>query len=995
MPPDGAPKLFTIPSGFAFVDALAAGLWADAGHDPLALSRATVLLPTRRAGRALREAFLRLGDGMAMVLPTIRALGDSDEDDVSLTSLAVGAELPPPIGPLQRQFRLAQLIVKMGRPGHQQADGPMGFDQALRLAEALADLLDQIHTEGLGFGNFNGLVPDDLADHWQITLQFLQIVTHYWPDILAETGTVDAAAWRNAMMARQADAWLQTPPRDPVIIAGSTGSVPATVRLMAAALSLPAGRVVLPGLDVDMDDHVWSAIAADPSHPFHGMARLLDQLSLDRAAVRMWPHLGLVPTPSAERLARIDLLTEALRPAAVTEGWRRLAENKPHINDRVMDHLRRVDCPDERNEALVVAMHLREALETPHRRAALITADRKLARRVKAELQRWNIDIDDSAGEPLSASRPGSFLRLVAEMVASDLAPVDLLAALKHPLAAGGYPPARFRQHVRQMERQILRGPRPAGGVEGLLAGAGDDGAIDPGAIDPVLAVLAAPLGAFQAVLADPSAHMRAAVNAHVALAEALAASDDQTGAERLWRGDAGEASAHLVAELLDLSASLDGLPAAQYVDIFSQLMASRAVRPGFDRHPRLAILGPLEARLQTYDVVIIGGLNEGSMPPDIGGDPWMSRPMRRAFGLPPPERRIGLSAHDFLNAAAASEVILTRATRVDGAPCEPSRWLLRLDAVVTALQLPSPKQASDIWISWAQGLDRPDTEVRLPPPAPKPPLEARPRRYSVTEIETLIRDPYAIYARRILNLRRLEPLDADPGAADRGNIIHDVLDQFVHKHPIEMPDDGYQQLIELGQSAFQALPNSEGIWAFWWPRFTRIANWFIVTETVRRRSLQQIWSEISGSMHIDTATRRIELRTKIDRIERRLDGGLAIIDYKTGGVPSSADVTRGWSPQLPLEAVILAAGGLADVPPEEVEELAYWRLSGLTPAGDIRPLNDVADLIANAATGLRALLTTFEDPEVPFLSQPNPAAEPRFSDYRHLARVKEWGRER
>ncbi|MDA8575339.1 PD-(D/E)XK nuclease family protein, partial [Alphaproteobacteria bacterium] len=410
---------------------------------------------------------------------------------------------------------------------------------------------------------------------------------------------------------------------------------------------------------------------------------------------------------------------------------------------------------------------------------------------------------------------------------------------------------------------------------------------------------------------------------------------------------------------------------------------------------PRLAILGPLEARLQSYDLMVIGGLNEGSMPPDIGGDPWMSRPMRRAFGLPPPERRIGLSAHDFINAAAAPEVVLTRAQRVEGGPSEPSRWLLRLDAVITALQLPSPQQASAVWIAWAQGLDHPQTEQRVAPPAPTPPLAARPSRYSVTEIETLLRDPYAIYARRILNLKRLEPLDADPGAADRGTIIHHVLDQFVSKYPHEIPLDGYQQLLEMGRLAFANLPDNPGVWAFWWPRFMRIAAWFIGVEKNRRQALERIWSEVGGSMHIETGGRRIELRTKIDRIERRLDGGLAIIDYKTGHVPSSADVARGWSPQLPLEALILMAGGVAEVPADEIVGLEYWRLSGLSPAGEVRPLKDVTALIFDATEGLQALLTTFEQPETPFMALPNPAAEPRFGDYRHLARVKEWGSER
>ena len=987
--------IFTIPAGHGFVDALAAGLWRQAGHDPLRLSRATVLLPTRRSVRALREAFLRLGDGRPMLLPAMRALGDEDDGEVALNAGLTDDDVTAPIGVLQRQFLLARLIVEMGRPGP--AAAPMAFDQALRLAQALADLIDQIHTEGLDFAGFETLVPDELADHWQVTLRFLEILTAHWPAILAATGSVDPAVWRNRVLARQAEAWRRQPPADPVIIAGSTGSIPATVGLMAAVLTLPAGAVVLPGLPADVDEATWTAIKADPAHPHHGMAQLLDHLGVTPAAVRPWSVDGSVdgalddpggaPTPA--RRARIRLLHEALRPAAVTERWRRLAADAPEIGAAALDGLTRIDCPDARGEALVIALCLREALETPGKRAAVITADRGLARRIKSELRRWDIEIDDSAGEPLARGESGSFLRLVADMVQADLAPVALLAALKHPLAAGGQAPARFKQLVRQVERSVLRGPRPAAGLAGLRALAAAEG--EDGPVRALLAALAAPVAEFSAALAAPDTALRQVIEAHVTLAEVLAASDEESGADRLWRGDGGEAAAVFIAELLDIADDLTPSPAA-YVAMFTTLLAQRVVRPRHDRHPRLALLGPLEARLQSYDLVIVGGLNEGSMPPDIGGDPWMSRPMRRAFGLPALERRIGLSAHDFLSAAAAPEVILTRAQRVDGSPTEPSRWLLRLDAVIQALRLPPLDRDAWLWTAWAAALDQPGDSQRIAPPAPCPPQAARPRRYSVTEIETLQRDPYAIYARRVLRLAPLDPLDADPGAADRGVIIHAILERFCRAYPDRLPDDALARLLALGAEAFAELPDRPGIWAFWWPRFERVAAWFVEVEEARRADIAQVWSEVSGALTLDIAGRDFTLTTKIDRIERDRDGRFRIIDYKTGAVPTAAMVGRGLAPQLPLEALILAAGGLVDVPAGRVAELGYWRLSGLQPAGEMRDLEAPDRLIAEAEAGVRALLTTFDDPATPFLSLPNPAVAPRFGDYWHLARVKEWG---
>jgi ATP-dependent helicase/nuclease subunit B len=418
-------------------------------------------------------------------------------------------------------------------------------------------------------------------------------------------------------------------------------------------------------------------------------------------------------------------------------------------------------------------------------------------------------------------------------------------------------------------------------------------------------------------------------------------------------------------------------------------------VRPRFGHHPRLAIWGLLEARLQHADLVILGGLNEGVWPPQTESDPWLSRPMRRDFGLPPPERRIGVAAHDFAQALGAKEVVLTRAMRVEGAPTVPSRWLLRLDTVLRAAGLEGRLGVAVEPLGWQARLDEAAEHIAVAPPEPRPPVAARPRKLSVTQVESWMRDPYAIYAGKILRLDALEPIDADPGAAERGNFIHAALDAFVRAFPDALPEDAERQLLTLGAEAFGAALDRPGVRAFWWPRFERIARWFLALERERRPSLGEIRSEIKGRLVLDGPAGPFELTAKADRLDRRRDGRLVLIDYKTGLVPSAKDVELGFSPQLSLEAAIAAGGGFAGVAAAPVAALEYWRLSGGEPAGEIvAPAKDEASLralIAEAWQGLADLVASFDDAATPYRAVPRPEKAPRYSDYAHLARVKEW----
>ena len=973
-------RILTIAPGRPFLDTLAAGLLAEADGEPQRLADYLILLPTRRACRALGEAFLRVGGGRPLILPAIRPLGDVDEEALAFHLPAGDAALtlPPAIPEMRRALLLTRMILGW------KADTDISPDQAVRLAGELARLLDQVQTERLDFTNLRGLAPAEYADHWQDVLKFLEIVTHHWPAILADQDCIDPADRRNRLLETQAKLWRDAPPGTPVIAAGSTGSIPATADLLEVVMGLPMGRIVLPGLDSGMDEATQRAVRDEPTHPQFGMLRLLQRLEVAAEAVPEWEAGAELSSPPE----RAVLAGEALRPAETTDAWRALGP----IPGTALDGVQRVDCANEAEEAGVIALMLRHALEEDGKTAALVTPDRQLARRVTAELRRWGIAIDDSAGRPLADTPPAVFLRLVARAAGDGLAPVVLLSALKHPIAAGGMERGRFVGLVRDFEKEILRGPRPAPGIAGLreLLAANPKKATP---FEPLLDVVEHCLGPLAARLEGGAHDFTALIDAHMAAAEALAGALGEEGPARLWAREDGEALANAISELRQAAPEMREVEGIDYPALFETLMSGATLRPRYGLHPRLHIWGPLEARLLHADLTILGGLNEGGWPPDPGNDPWMSRPMRAQFGLPSPERRIGLAAHDFAQAFAAPRVALTRAAKSEGAPTVPSRWLTRLDTVLEGAGAGGALEPEKDWRALYQALSRPVEPDLIGPPEPRPPLKARPRELSVTRIELWMREPYAIYASKILDLRPLDALEADPGAADRGSFIHDALDKFVRDHPGPLPADAMDRLLYCGRKAFGEALGRPAVMAFWWPRFRRVAEWFLERERERRAGvIDGSSTEVQGSVTLEGKRGDFVLTAKADRIDRLKGGGYAIIDYKTGLPPSPDEVAFGYAPQLPLEAAILAAGGFEGVGKGDTSELAYWRLSGGEPPGEIRIVDgDPGELAEAARNGLLRLIDAFDDPDTPYMATPRPEWATAWNDYLHLARNAEW----
>ncbi|MCC6920285.1 MAG: double-strand break repair protein AddB [Alphaproteobacteria bacterium] len=971
------PGLYTIPPGRPFLRDLAEGV-VERFHvagDPLSLAAVTIFLPTRRAERTLREEIVRAAGVDALVMPSIRVLGDVDED----AALFVEAEeeaLLPEIPRLERDLVLARMV----HAYRLRTEGSGGFAVSLALAQSLARLIDEAANEDANLSGIATVAHPDMAEHWAKSVAFLDIAVQAWPAYLAEKARLDPAARRALAIRSYARSLAEARPAAPFIAAGSSGSIRATADLLKVIAGLPNGAVVLDGLDTGLDHDTWEAVATAPSHPQFALRELLIHLAADRLAVGRW--IGSPDTAAARR----RFLSEAMRPPEAPPA---ASLGRAEIQAG-LDGVALIEAANEREEALAIALAIRETLEKPEATVALVTPDRMLARRVSAELRRWDIAADDSAGLPLAKTEAGALLTMVLEAALGGGTPVALLSVLKHPCVALGGDRYDLLSMVRRFERRVLRGGRITGGFDDIrramaardakgeseLGMTPEDAAELPLLVDRIAAALA-PLTALG------GAHdMAELVAAHAAALENLSA--DAKGRARVWQGDDGAAAFALFETLGEAAAAADQvLTLADYAHSFDRAVRAMPVRPQGPRHPRVSIWGPLEARLHFADLMVLGGMNEGVWPANPADDPWLSRPMRKTLGLSEPERRIGLSAHDFTTFAAQPRVLLTRARRQDGAPANPSRFLLRMTALAGE-KLPEPQT-----LDWARRLDAADVVTPARRPMPAPPVAARPRKLSVTTIERWLRDPYEIYARHVLKLKVLDRLEPELEARHRGDMVHRAAELLARMPAADSSGDIYTDLIACGRTAFGAALGHPDVKSFWWPRFERAARWFSGIEAGWRAD--RVASVIEERREWPVEGLDFVLTGQPDRIDLLANGGLRVIDYKTGSPPTNAQAAAFLAPQLPLLALLARDGAFGPDMQAPADTLVYVQLSGARREGRLVQIADPAILVEGIEQKLRDLIRTYDDPGRAYPSRVAVLSTRYEGDYDHLARMLEW----
>jgi len=970
-PPQPDARVFATPLGVDFCAALVTGLDTMLqGQPPEAIARVDLYVANARMERRLRSLYLARGAGFLPRIRPVLALGEA----------ADLAGLPPAIPPLRLRLELVQLIGRLLDREPHLAPRSALYD----LADSLADLMGEMFEEGVTPDAIANLDVGDHAHHWQRAQAFLDLVTHYLQD--------DAALTREArqtrIVARLARQWQTQPPTNPVVVAGSTGSRGATAQLMAAVARLPQGAVILPGIDRDMPHAIWARLLEGrreglegEDHPQYRLAKFADRLGLDPAAIPDWPGSA---RPLGGRGAVISL---ALRPAPVTDQW--LAEG-PRLKGlaEAMAGVTLLEAPTPQAEATAIALRLRQAA-AEGKRAAVIASDRTLTRQITAALSRWGIRPDDSAGQPLSLSAPGRFLRHVAEIEAKPADAEALAVILKHPLCHTGGDRGSHLLRARDLEVQLLR-RNPGLPSRARLVDWASKRETDPGATAWV-----GWLAEHLLAQIDPGPlPMEARVARHLARATALAAGPEGEGSGTLFEEAPGEEAARLMADLTGEAPVGGPITAMDYRDLFTALTQDREVRQPLFPHADILIWGTQEARVQGADLIILAGLNEGAWPAAPPADPWLNRSLRAQAGLRLPDRVIGLAAHDFQQGIAAPEVWLTRARRDAETDTVPSRWLNRLRNLLAGSG-PEAKQAlEDItargahYVALAARLLTPPETVPFEPrPSPVPPASARPRLLSVTEVESLIRDPYAIYARRVLRLNRLDPLRADADARVRGTVLHAVMERFVTETLIALPDrdTALAHLLTLTDAVLAEEAPWPAARRLWRARMDRVAGFVLDTEADRRARGRPEILERLGEWEVPGTG--VTLRGKGDRIDRLSDGRLAIYDYKTGALPSDKE-ERLFTKQLWLMALMAEGGAFGLAPGERVGHIAYI---GLGSKPEIRAHDpDPAELAAVAESFVRRLHHML-DPSSGFPAR-RAVKTTRFEgDYDQLARYGEW----
>ena len=949
------PNLFALPPGIDFPAELVEGLLTRmAGKPPEALARVTLIVNTQRMRRRVTECLQAKG---ALLLPRLLLVTDA----AALARIA----LPRPISPLRRRLELSVLLDGLLATGTTRFPRTAMYD----LADSLAGLMEEMQGEGVDPDRIARLDVANHSAHWARTQAFLGIVTE-----ALRGETPDAEAVLRDAVTRLADIWAVAPPADPVILAGSTASRGTTALLVQAIARLPQGAVVLPGYDFDTPDPVWDgmddALTAE-DHPQFRFRRVMDLLGCVPQAIHRWTD-AQPPDPGRNRLISLSL-----RPAPITDQW--LTEG-PMLPDlpAATEGLTLIEAPGERAEAIAIALVLREATETGTR-AALISPDRNLTRRVTAALDRWGIRPDDSAGRPLALSAPGRLMRQVAALFGQKLTGDALLALLKHPLAFSG--PGRGPHLIltREFELHLRRnGPAfpTAESVQTWAETQTHERAADWARI------VAATLCGHESV---PRLSLEDFVAMHLVLTEALARGFAESGAGELWEKAAGEEAAKALAELQAEAGAGGEMTPADYAGLFLGVLNRHEVRETESVHPGIMIWGTLESRVQGADLVILGGLNDGTWPAQPPPDPWLNRAMRKEAGLLLPERRIGLSAHDYQQAVAAKRVVLSRAKRGPEAETVPSRWLNRLVNLMSGLPqkngpeaLKAMRDRGDDWLRKAQAFDAAPATDPAKRPSPRPPVTARPKKLSVTEIKTLVRDPYAIYARHVLKLRPLDPLRPEADPRLRGVVLHEILEVYLRSG-----GGGREKLLAITDAVLAervAWPLARTIWH---SRIAKAADAFL--DFSATTGGQPVLIEEKGATPLPGLD--FTLTGKPDRIDQLANGRLYLIDYKTGAPPTKAQ-QKHFDKQLFLTAAMAEEGGFKGLDPSEVARLSYV---GLKADLAIETTDLQSGEVAEVWAEFGRLIASYSRPGQGYTARRALEKVTDPSDYDHLSRFGEW----
>ncbi len=986
-------NIFNISPRYPFLEVLASYIIETAKSENINIANDIILLPTRRACRYMKDVFFHLSNDSAVMLPTILPLGDVDENGLAFLDYEnenLDADLPPAISQIKRNLILSSLVKKK-MPDFTE-------EQAYSLAVDLAHLMDTVEMEELSFNNLQYLVPEEYSEHWQEVLEFLKIVTAEYPKILEENNVINPVDRKIRLIKKQIDYWKNFPPQGRVFAAGSTGSLVPISYMLRFISKMEKGFLILPGLDKNISDKDFEILTSDfpktnQNHPQYGLLKLIKGLGLKISDI---PELPLPKLPLFKNydIAESDrelLSSYIMLSSDMNDDWSKL----PKLNEDVLNDVSEICLENDSDEVFAISGLLRKAV-FENKRALLITPDRKIAKSVANELKRWNIIVDDSAGIPASDTITGNYIILVLKMLYENFSPYSILAVLKHKYTHLGYSKEELDSLTTSLEKNVLQGKVSVNNLDKMI----NESLDYPDVYNLLLKIKDITNGMFVKMFDSQNYHLFDLLYSHLSLVEKFVSSPDVDTNKILWdtdlHNDLSDELSSLLSSLKEIkdennSIDIDVMSVPAYFVFISNYLLSLSLRPKINSHPNISIMNSIEARLITADLYIMAGLNEDIFPRVTSDDPWMSRPMKAKFKLPLPERKVGLSSHDFVEFFCKKNVVMTHALKVDGNNTITSRWLTKLSAIVKIANLKWDDSLSREVKSWIQISGFNEEVIPCKRPNPCPPISSRPKKLSATWIEKWYRDPYIIFANKILNLEKLKDINPVAGPAELGTVIHNSLEEFKKKKL-----STYDELMAIMMNnaiPYMDIPQID----FWYSKFEKVARWFVDYENDIKKTTSFSFEEEEGTFDI---THDFTITAKVDRIDISCDNNAFIFDYKTGNPPSKAEVLSGYAPQLPIEALIFQNKGFKHIKTNsKVAGIRYIKLTG-SSNGNITcdDLDDsVNQIIEKAYVDLKGTITEFSKPTTPYLSRPNPNTVGHsieaYSEYSHLARVKEWNK--
>lgn len=975
---ESASKAYYISPNIPFLETLSRYLLELSKDDPLSLGSYCVLLPTQRSLRTLKY-LLGTTSKKSLFLPNLYTLNDlvpRPEDFLAAVCKTLSHQdldalnLPQPLSPLRARLLCAEALKR----APSLFDTPLRPTQIFELSESLLKVLEEILTHPIPIELWKKYIPSTHATHWEKIEHFLKTLSYLWPEILKAENASDPGVFAQRRLEILGKILNQKPLKSPLIIAGIRGLSPNFIPLLKAVSHSAKSIFLFDSLHPDFLQNIPKKMT--PHHPLHEQISLLRDLQVPLDTLRPLPFSERSPATCPR--TRLLFVNHAL-------SFESLGETSSHDFEKCCDGVSFFEATSPQEEARLIALKMRHILETPNKTAALVTPDRTLAKFVKAELLRWGIRIDDSGGIPLSDLSCGLYFLMSLRTILSNYTPLSLIALLKHPLTRMGRNPNSLESTLKTLELYALRGLKMSPGLQSLeerLRHARIQASPQlKEDLDQALLLLSdlkktcEPLERTLKKGATPALLLKCHEDILLNL------SLTEQGIPLLWGENSEKEAFSLFEKICEETYNLPPLQHSFYLPFLEDLFKNTLFQPKGDVHPRLTILGLFESRLLTKDCLILGSLNEGTWPDLPTANPWLNRHLMDALNLPDPMVRIGVAIQDFIHGFLSSEVLLTRSKRDFQGIKRPSRILIYLKAFLESkgLSLPSPSEAELL-----RHLETPPPIKSSSPPKPTPPINARPHIFSVSDIETWIKDPYGFYARKILNIRPLHSFEETPTSADFGSLVHKLLEKAMGTSP--------PSILTMGTAFettafFKAL--SEGEKYFWKAHLLDLLERFLI-EHAQRHSLKTL-HEVDVTFELcmgDIAEHPFILNGRIDRLEVESDH-LHIIDYKTGNLPSFENIENGTTPQLPLLGMMLKYGENNPSLTHEIL-LSYWPLKKQK-----RIKNDPLVSIKNPDFLIKITLERFKKLLHLFYAQNSPASYEALayglSSYTHLSRIKEW----